>query len=276
MILKNIFHSKKLYVIDAIALRWKKMGYEVITHYGTKNLPDADIVILHVDATIVPEEYVECLSQYPVVLNRNVLNISKSMISRNIVRQDDSYPGPVIIKTNANFGGKPEARGKRISHKKTGWLGWLVKKKRDWENADVLNPHNYPIFENKEIIPAGVWKNKNLIVEKFLPEKEDGLFFLRYWIFFGDQGWAGRFGAQDPIVKFSKRVTIDELVPVPAELKIVRKNFCFDYGRFDYAEHNGKTVLYDINKTLGVGGGAYPLESYSAQLDMLASGISGF
>lgn len=276
MILKNTHNPKRSYVIDALAVRWIKMGYEVVTHYGTKNLPHADIVILHVDKTIVPDEYAECLSQYPVVLNRNVLNISKSLISKNMVRPEEDYSGPVIIKTNANFGGVREAREKNIFPKKKRWWRWLLKMKPNWEKIDELNPHHYPIFKNKESIPAGVWKNKNLIVEKFLPEIENGLFFLRYWVFLGEQGWAGRFGAKKQIIKFRKRVTKDVLVPVPDELKIVRKKLGFDYGRFDFVEHNGKTVLYDVNKTLGAGGGAQQLEAYSAQLDILANGINGF
>jgi len=273
MILKDIVNPRWLYLIDAIALRWKKIGYEVLTHYGTKNLPDADIVVLHVDATIVPDKYAECLAKYPIVLNRNVLDISKTMISRNILRQNENYSGPVIVKTNANFGGVPEATFKRISQKKRWWPGWLLTMMRNWEEVDVLNPDKYPIFKNKESIPVGVWKNKNLIVEKFLPERINGLFFLRYWIFFGKQELAGRFGARGPIVKFSKMATKDESVPVPDELRVLRKRLGFDYGRFDYAEHNGKTVLYDVNKTLG---GAHHLEDYSAQIDLLASGITGF
>ncbi len=273
LILKDIVRPNWRYLIDAISLRWKKLGYKVLTHYGTKNLPDADIVILHVDATIVPDKFVECLAKYPVVLNRDVIDISKTKISRNIVRQYDDYSEPVIVKTNANFGGVPEATYNRISSPKRWWLGWLLTMMRNWEKVDVLNPDKYPVFKNKESIPVGVWKNKNLIVEKFLPERIDGLFFLRYWIFFGEEGWAGRFGATKPIVKFGAMATKDESVPVPEELRILRKSLGFDYGRFDYAVHNGETILYDANKTLG---GAHHLEDYSAQLDLLASGINGF
>jgi hypothetical protein len=276
MILKNNHNPNRFYLIDALALRWMKMGYEVVTHYGTKNFPHADIVILHVDKTIVPDEYVECLSKYPVVLNRNVINISKSLISQNIVRPEENYSGPVIIKTNANFGGVREAREKHLPQKHRGRWWWLLKTKPQWEKIDELNPHKYPIFKNKESIPAGVWKNKNLIVEKFLPEIENGLFFLRYWVFLGEQGWSGRFGAKKPIVKFRKRVTKDEPIPVPDELTFMRKKLGLDYGRFDFAEHKGKTVLYDVNKTLGGAGGGPQLEAYSAQLDLLATGINGF
>ena len=44
----------------------------------------------------------------------------------------------------------------------------------------------------------------------------------------GEKGWAGRFGAKEPIVKFSKMVTRDEPVSVPNELKLLRKEFGFE------------------------------------------------
>ena len=42
------------------------------------------------------------------------MDISKSKISANILRRDDSHSGPVIIKTDLNSGGLPE---KRLSSK---------------------------------------------------------------------------------------------------------------------------------------------------------------
>lgn len=266
LILTNILKQNSCYLIDALACRWRKNGYEVVKHCGIKNSPDADIVILHVDATIVADEYAKCLSKYPVVLNRNVTDISKVMISSNILKQNDTYLGPVIIKTNANSGGLPEATRIKYYYSK-------LAIKRNWGKVAVLNPLKYPIFESKESVPIAVWKNENLLVEKFLPERADGLFFLRYWIFLGDKGWAGRFGAKEPIVKFGNMATKDDHVPVPDELKIVRKKLGFDYGRFDYVEHNGKTVLFDVNKTVG---GAHHLDAYSTKLDLLASGINDF
>jgi hypothetical protein len=266
LILEDIFNFRNHYLIDALALRWKKRGYKVFKRYSTKNLPDADIAILHIDASVVSGKYVHCLSRYPVVLNRNVLNISKTVFSDNIVKFDDGYSGPVIIKTIANCGGIPEAtKIKYLWSKLT--LQW------NWKKVTMLNPEKYPVFENKEDISIGVWQNKNFIVEKFLPERENNLFFLRYWIFLGNKGWAGRFGANYPIVKFSNMTTKDEIVPVPEELKVWRKKLGFDYGRFDYVEHNGKPVLFDVNKTLG---GVHHIDTYATQLDFLASGISDF
>jgi len=277
LILMDIFNYRNHYLIDALAFRWKKHGYKVIKRYSTKNLPDADIAILHIDATIVPEKYAQCLSKYPVVLNRNVLNISKSFFSCNIVKPTDDYSGSVIIKTNSNCGGMPEAsKIKYIWSKFT--LQW------NWEKVSTLNQKKYLVFDKKEDVPAGVWKNRNLVVEKFLPERENGLYFLRYWLFLGNKGWTGRFGANDPIVKFSNKTTKneilhvnneakDEIVHVPEELIMWRKKLGFDYGRFDYVVHNGKTILFDVNKTMG---GARRVDTYASRFDFLASGISDF
>jgi hypothetical protein len=258
--------NRRHYIIDALALRWGKSGYKVCKHYGTKNIPDADIVILHIDSTIVPDKYVECLARYPVVLNRDALNISKTIFSENIITPDDAYSGPVIIKTIANYGGIPETN--RVKY-----IWSRLNLQNNWGKVSVLDPAKYPIFKDKESVPAGVWKNKHLIVEKFLPERTNGLFFLRYWIFFGQKGWAGRFGSQEPIVKFGNMATKEEMVSVPEELTIWRKKLGFDYGRFDYVEHNGKAVLFDANKTVG---GGHHMEAYSKQLDFLAAGISDF
>lgn len=266
LILTNSIESHGIYLIDAIALRWKKHGHKIILHQDVKNIPDADIVILHIDRTYIKDDYIRCLSRFPVVLNRNVTDISKTMISNNIIKNNDNYSGSVIVKTNANCGGFPDST--KMSRRYSEWVS-----KWNWGMTIVHNTENYPVFENKGKVPRAVWKNKNLIVEKFLPERQDGLFYYRYWMFLGEKGWAGRFGAREPVVKFSKMATADEEVSVPEELKIVRKKLGFDYGRFDYVEHHGKTVLFDVNKTVG---GAQLLETYSTRLDMLAEEINNF
>ncbi len=270
MLLKDISDPSSKYLIDVIAIRWANMGYRVISHYGYENLPEADIVVLHVDQTLVPEKYPEALLKYPVVLNRHVLDISKNRISSNILLQADKYSGPVIIKTNANFGGIPELIYKRITGK---GHGNSVKAKKGWAEVKVLDPNNYPILRYKKQVPDDVWGNPNLVVEKFLPEMEGGMFFLRYYVFLGGKGWASRFGSRVPIAKFGTMATEDKAIPVPDELKELRKKSGFDYGRFDYVEHNGKPVLLDVNKTLG---GAHRVDEYAAQLDLLANGISEY
>ena len=36
------------------------------------------------------------------------------------------------------------------------------------------------------------------------------------------------------------------------EIVELRKKMKFDYGKFDYVIHDGKVVLLDINKTIGI------------------------
>ena len=143
----------------------------------------------------------------------------------------------------------------------------------DWRKKGHLQPSDYPIYADKNSVPTGVWENPNLVVEKFLPEKKGDLYYVRYWMFLGERGWAARFGSKNPIVKFSNRSTADERVPVPDELVDLRKRLGFDYGRFDYVVRDGRPIVFDINKTVA---GYKNCAEYAAELDMLAEGIRSF
>jgi len=249
------------YLVRHMALRWNDAGYRVIEHYGTKNMPEADIVFLHVDKTIVPNAYVNAVSTYPVVLNRYILDISRRNYSVISLNKDDEYGGEVIVKTNRNYGGLPEYRDR----------SWFSREKKSWEDIEFLHALNYAIFKNIKEVPQGIWTNSNLIVDKFLPEREGDLFFIRYWTFLGDKSLSGRFGSRNPIVKFANMETSDEPVPVPEELTWLREKLKMDYGRFDYVVHAGKSIVLDINKTQGAG---KSMDSFKSDLDLLATGIS--
>jgi len=253
--------EKLRYIIHHLALRWNDMGYKVIIHYGTRNLPEADIVFLHVNRTIVPDAYANAVSTYPVVLNRYVSDISRRNYSVISLNRDDDYGGEVIVKTNRNYGGIPEYRDRSR----------FARVKESWEDREFLDALNYTILNNVKAVPQGVWINKNLIVEKFLPEKEGDLYFIRYWTFFGDKSLSGRFGSRNPIVKFGNMETSDESVPIPEELIQLRKKLNIDYGRFDYVVHAGKSIVLDINKTQASG---RSMDRFKADLDLLATGIS--
>ena len=264
MILKDVAEPKQCYLVEALARRWQDWGFHVFTHIGTRNLPPADIVLLHVDTSRVPPRFTKAVREYPIVLNRHVQDITKTVISTQLVQQSDNYSGPVIVKTDANYGGIPEARLKRKRFR------FLSGRKNSWAKCERLDAANYPVFESKQEVPAGVWDNRHLVVEKFIPEKEEDLYFIRYWIFCGDCGWAGRFGARSPVVKWSKMATPDELIEIPEQLVRLREKLGLDYGRFDFVMYEGEPVLLDANKTLG---GSHHLDEYDAQLNKLARGI---
>lgn len=159
--------------------------------------------------------------------------------------------------TRLRPGGRPERTGPEI----------------DWATIDHLNPRQYPILAHPGEVPAGVWNNEHLIVEKFLPEREDDLYFVRYWTFLGDRNMTGRYGSRNPIVKFGGIATPDMPVEPPPELRQWRERLGLDYGRLDYVMHDGRPVLLDVNKTPG---GGDSIAAYQSRFDVLATGIDSF
>ena len=89
---------------------WRAMGHDVAFVRGIARDVEADLVVPHVDLTVLPDDYVRWLARHPRVVNRAVVDISKRRISRLAVGPDDEVDGPVIVKSNRNYGGLPERR----------------------------------------------------------------------------------------------------------------------------------------------------------------------
>jgi hypothetical protein len=293
LILRDRPSKPMSYVIDHYTLCWKNAGYRVINHIGLANIPVADIVIVHIDLTVIPKEYVALINGLHRVINGKILDISRQRFSKLLLSKNDNYTGPVIVKTNANYGGILDCqytpflsniiKEKRLSNKQQlhifrFFLFKSIVKNRflrilnKWDTIESLNPLEYPIFRNIKSVPYGIWKNNNLIIEPFISSLENGLFYAHYYIFFGDKEISGRISSPDPIVKFNNCVS-DEEVPVPDEVKQWRKDLKIDYGRFDYLVVGGKYFLIDVNKTEGGGDMNYMDHKYLDEMNLLASGL---
>src|SRR6266702_6431602 len=96
------------YAIKFLAEFWRQDGNQVRYLFGIRKFVPADLLLIHVDLSVVPDEYLEFASRYPIALNNGVKDIRKSQISTNLVKQGDAYSGKVIVKTNLNFEGSPE------------------------------------------------------------------------------------------------------------------------------------------------------------------------
>jgi hypothetical protein len=124
-----------------------------------------------------------------------------------------------------------------------------------WEPlAETLNPYDYPVFASIRAVPGDVWRNPNLIVERFISERnEKGHYVVRNWLFLGDQGFVRSVSSPYHIVKPGspgRKTYLGRLEePAPPELQELRKRMDFDYGRFDYVMKDGKPVLFDVNTT---------------------------
>ena len=259
-------------MITALAERWRRAGHEVLVHQGTgREPPPGDVAVLHVDLTRVPDAYVGLVADYPVVVNGRILDIDRARYAGALtVVEDDDWEGPVIVKTRANYGGRPELhhRLRQAPDLRTGLTEEL--RHDDWEERRSIDPEAYPVFGHRREVPAGVWRNPRLTVQRFVPERQDGLNYLRYCIFFGEVGWARRIGSDQPVVKWSNVVTEHEPVPVPPELRALRERLGIDYGRIDFVRHGDETFVFDVNKTLGGGAAS---EQYADVMDRLAGGF---
>lgn len=140
----------------------------------------------------------------------------------------------------------------------------------------MLNSRYYPVLDSIQSVPPGVWRNPNLVVEKYLTElDEQGNNRLRVWYFLGEREFIEIDSSTRQTVKGPgtfKRVQDDF---VPDDLRMLRKQMGFDYGKFDFAIVDGKTVLYDINRTPTVG--TTTLKQFQQELiENLAQGLDSF
>ncbi|CDX12641.1 conserved hypothetical protein [Mesorhizobium sp. ORS 3324] len=232
--------AESSYMLHAILEELRRRGHSWTVAQGFSTKTRGDAAILHVDATLVEPAYVEYGRRFPFCLNVGVTDISKSRVSTARVAPHDGWEGPVIVKGVLNCGGLPESRLNLRAAR--------ARRPLPFPNARAMK--EYPVFDNASEVPAEVFGDPDLLVERFLPEIEPDGFALRYWLFCGDYDFCGRFVSRDRIVK-GAGVFRSEPCPVPDELRQRRRELGFDYGKFDFAVHDGKTYLMDANKTPG-------------------------
>lgn len=261
------------YLMYYLAQVWELLGAKVTMCYGTDTMIEGDVLLSHVDLTVVPEAYREYRDRFDIVINHRVDDISKTLISRLLVDQNDSYSGPVIVKTNANSGGKPEAAARNFKD------GNKAPKERaaSWKEVVLMDAHNYPIFDSPQDVPENIWLNPNLIVEKFKPEKDArGNFKLRVWYFLGDKEIVEVDTSTHPTVKGPETFRRELDTFVPDEIRQVRERLGFDYGKFDFSMADGQPTLYDINSTPTISKKTVGLFVEEGMVRQIASGLGKF
>jgi hypothetical protein len=263
---RDLYPDLNRHLIWYIADHWKKMGLSVDV---VKGIPaesyDRDVILSHIDLTKVPVKYSKYLDRFPVVLNRKVTDISKRHISRNLVSEDSQYPGPVIAKTNNNFGGLPESY-------QEGWLGrFFTMTGRIFRPGMIqtMDPQNYQVFESISSVPDIIWNNAKMVVERFIPERDGDYFCIRICFFLGDIILNHRVYSKSKVIK-GGAVEFSLPSEIPPEIHEIRKNMGIDYGKFDYVVHDGKVHILDVNKTPGILGNP---EIDNRVAEKLAAGI---
>jgi len=263
-------------MLFAIAGIWSESGIEVEVLDDPGTATDADIAFLHVDLTEVPEAYRRLNDHYPVVVNGNRSSIAKRVVSENLLTRNSDYNGPVVVKTDRNYGGIPEDRafGRRY-----------LRKPSRRRRLDRLLPRRltggafateYQVYESLGNVPRIVWHLDGLVVEKFYPDRDGELYCIRYWEFLGDRHINAIVYGPKWQVKAADHVKVVVSEPTGTLLERLmawRRKFRMDYAKFDYVMANGRPVLLDINPTAGAW--VYE-ESAPPAMTRLAGGIESF
>lgn len=228
------------YVVSHLAEYWREDGFKVIFLFGVREQVSADLLFVHVDLSVVPDRYLEFARRHGATVNAEVKDIRKSSFSRNLVRPGDAYDGPVIVKSDLNCAGAPER-----FHRPSILLNRLLSRKPTFEEST-----DYRVYDRLGDVPEVFFKNPEIVVEKFLPEIEGDMYFVRAYHFLGDHEHCTRHASKHPIVKAGNEISNETVEPHP-EIVEARRRLKFDYGKFDYVVRDGKAELLDINKTTG-------------------------
>lgn len=260
------------YQIWGLADVWRRWGIDVVVSHGIERAVDADVVVNHIDLTVVPDDYRRFMARYPVAVNGRCVDISKRTVSTNLVTRDDGWTGPVIVKTDRNHGGRPERRLRwgrvALALSPDAWWG-----RARWRSRVMLPPGDYPIFDSIASVPSGVWRNPALVVERFLPEREGDLFALRSLSIFGDRSVASRRLSASPIVKAVGVVRSEPVDPAPEALEAAQR-LGLDRGKIDYVVHDGRVEILDVNRTNTMA--TYSAADRARICERLAEGLQAF
>lgn len=246
-------------ILDLMVAR----GHSVRYCSDPAHLPKGDLLILRVDATRVPQAFLDAAASFDVTVNGTVADISKTTLSQIRVNRGSVWDGPVIVKSDLNCGGAPEANINRRA-------------RRHGNPAPFPEPSvikNYPIYDDISLVPEDTWADPELVVERFVPEIHPDGFGLRTYIFCGPAERCALHISEEKIVK-ATRIVRFEPAPIPPALRALREQLGFDYGKFDFVMRDAKPILLDANKTpAGVTGRGSVAKRIAAGNQALAEGL---
>jgi hypothetical protein len=250
------FQDSKM--IALVQRKWVEWGADVVDVYGVDNYVPADLLVVHVDLSIVPGEYQEFASRYERTSNASVLDIRKSVVCDQLLSRGDPYSGQVLVKSNLNFAGLPEQFDKMASRTKN--RGFSLQnliaratrklKRSLYKYPDIYAKSDYAVFDSLDQVPDKYF-NDRVALQKFMPEMHEDKFVLREYYFLGSRGFTNVEVSDEPIITHGEFLKL-ELQPPPEEVSALRSRLKMNYGKIDYAIHEGKPVIFDVNKTTGV------------------------
>jgi hypothetical protein len=247
-------HTLLRFAIWHLAEIWKKQNISIHLLFGVRKYIPADIAVLHVDLSRVPDKYIDFAHRYPIVLNGCIRDIRKSQFSNIKIDPNDGYRGPAIVKSELNYAGQPERKllgsfFSRLALRITSRMP-SYEKRHKASRLHFKSPLDYKVYENCSSVPKSWFDREDILVERFVPEIQEGLYCLRNYHFLGSSGICMLRKSAHPIINMSNTISRDP-VEVHPDIPALARSMGFDYGKFDFVLHEGKPVLLDANKTPG-------------------------
>lgn len=239
------------YLIDLMADLWQERGAEVVDIIGTDTPVAVDLLLLHVDLSVVPEAYRRFAENHQCVINLSATDIRKRSYLDDLVGREDECSGPVIVKSNLNHGGLPErllGSPRSGLGKLTAGIGRRLRRRLGLVD-EIRSKTDYEVFPDRGSVPARRFEDGS-VVQPFRPERLDGDFVLREYYFLGEIEVLSIEIGSDPILTSGRQVEFRVASP-PPEVRAVRDRLNLDYGKIDFSCPEGDVVVYDANKCVG-------------------------
>ncbi|MBI1399618.1 hypothetical protein [Hyphomonas sp.] len=249
-----ILHDKgtprgdRLHMVVQIADHLREMGVEVIDLHGTGYFEPADAVFVHVDRSVVSPKLQRFARRFPVQINAHAGDIRKRTFVDGLLEPGDSYPAPVILKSDLNYGGAPELVNRSLLKRMTDRLTRLATRPPP---RLITQKSDYRIFPTLADVPPGYFTPDN-IVQKLMLEKAGEKNMLREYIFLGRLHYENIEQSRSEIITEDEHVSCLPFEPHP-RLVNMRRRLNLDYGKIDYVMIDGEPFIFDANKTLGLG-----------------------
>tara|TARA_R110000803_G_scaffold38466_1_gene83202 strand:+ start:239 stop:1159 length:921 start_codon:yes stop_codon:yes gene_type:complete len=228
------------------------MGVEIVHITKASGYVPADAVFVHIDQSIISPEARALALRYPVSINAYATDIRKFRYIDGLLGRDDSWDGPVIVKSNLNYAGMPERNAARqqgpIARR---LLSRVANRLHRQSKYTIQSKEDYRIYPTLSDVPRHYFRN-DYVVQKFMAENDGEKNVLREYIFLGDLHYQNIERSDKLIITEDEHVSCEPFEPHP-HLLATRRKLGLDYGKIDYTLINGEPFIFDANKTLGLG-----------------------
>lgn len=235
------------HLIGLLAEQWRQNGIEVIELTGPSRFVEADLLLLHLSRPLVPEDYRRFAAQYPVTFNAGATDLRKNLYADGLLKADAAYRAPVIV--------KPVDRYASMSSARPASRGVFGFRPRAGTAAAASND-NARIYSSLADVPAEKF-SADYIVQKFVPEEQNGRYALRQYFFLGDRHFISLQTSGAAIIHSSAPLSLDAWTP-PQVLLDLRAKLGLDYGRIDFVMHEGRPFVLGATRSPGLPAMAEP------------------